>query len=291
MKKTFLLLTTCALVALNAMAQDTPEADQKYRIINGSGFYLTCDPEWSDTGWNLFFLDSLYTVPVSEIYTIPYVDRAGEEITLNTTPEKQIFTLVNPDPNDPEVWAIEAANGQYLSIDTRNTWDVTLTGTDGGVASLDDAGAQVFLEDQGYGIYLIRFNGTTGKYFAADHTTEGISVGKYNDGWEYAARSFIYRDKPVTQETVYWYFEKAGGGSGSGIKNPAASQKLTIFPSAVRETLNVQVEKGTKISVYSVAGIKVLSTTVDGALNVSSLTPGVYVVSTPSGAKAKFIKQ
>ncbi|MDR0505488.1 MAG: T9SS type A sorting domain-containing protein [Dysgonamonadaceae bacterium] len=285
MKRLLLLSCISAFAALNVMAQDTPAAGQQFRIVNGSGLYLTCDPEWNADGWNLWFIDSLYTADVAVKYVIPY-ERGGDEIDLHTTPAKQIFTLLNPDPNDPEIWAIETGDGQYMSIDTRNTWDMTITGSAGGVISVDDPGAQLFFEDQGYGIYMMRFKGIT-THIASDATSEGISIGKYSDGWEYASRSFTYRDKDA-KETAYWFFEKV---TGSGINSPKATQNLTVFPGIVKETLNINVEYGTKVTVYSLAGAKVIETAINGNLNVSSLTSGVYVVSTPSGAKAKFVKQ
>jgi hypothetical protein len=55
--------------------------------------------------------------------------------------------------------------------------------------------------------------------------------------------------------------------------------------------LKVNAENGTKISVYSITGAKVLETKLNGDLNVSSLVSGVYIVAAANGEKAKFIKK
>jgi hypothetical protein len=294
MKRNFLLLVVCALFALNAAAQDKPVAGQQFRIQNGSGLYLTTDPDWSPAegdwidgttrwpggAWNLGFLDSLYTTPVTQEYTLAYTGRDPETITLNTAPEKQIFTLRQPDPNDPEIWALEAFNGQFFAADLRNTWDITLA------PYIDDAVAHVNLLDQGWEIYLIKFTGHS-NYVASDAATEGISIGKYADGWEYAQRSFLYRDKPATQanDQALWYFEKA---ETTAIPTVIADKNLSV--SVVNGLLKVNKENGTPIAIYSITGSKVLETTLQGTVNLDRLNTGVYIVATPSGEKAKFIK-
>jgi hypothetical protein len=41
MKRNLLFLLCIALFTLSVIAQDVPEAGQKFRIVNGSGLYLT----------------------------------------------------------------------------------------------------------------------------------------------------------------------------------------------------------------------------------------------------------
>jgi hypothetical protein len=276
----FLVAVGLLLGGLNVSAQDAPKAGEKFRITDESGdLYLTYDADWNAEGWNLFYLDSLYTSPSSGYYTMPYENRDPEDVFLDTYPEKQIFTFINPDPYDPEIWAIETEDGRYLAVDTRNTWDITAG------FSADDPDCQLFFEDLGWDMYGLKFRGLTTS-IAADRKEPGISIGKYDDGWEHAVRSFIYRDKPATQGI--WFFVKVGGSSG--IQSTTADKNLSVFPTVASETLTVNAENGTKIAVYSVTGSKVIDTVLDGPLNVSSLNQGIYIITVPTGEKAKFIK-
>jgi hypothetical protein len=258
----------------------TPIAGQQFRIKGESDLYLTCDPEWNVEDWNLWFLDTLYTVSSTQEYTLPYQNRDPEVLTINSRPEKQIFTLLNPDPNDPEIWAIEASDGRYLAIDARDAWNVTLNG------SLDPAQSQLFFLHQGYGIYLFQFRGTS-TYLASDHAIEGFYTGVYPDGWEYVARSFIYRDKTATHANAMWFFEKVG--DDSSINDIKTAKNLTV--SITDNSLKVNKENGTPIVIYSVTGSKILETTLQGTVNMAGLDAGVYIVATPAGERAKFVKR
>jgi hypothetical protein len=283
MKRNLLFLLCIALFTLSVIAQDAPEAGQKFRIANGSGLYLTCDPGYNG-GNNPWFIDSLYTVPssVSTDYTL---NGTATTSVVNTNPNQQIFTLSNPDPNDPELWVIEAANGQYLSQSASYAWDVVLS------PASDIAASQLFFVDQGWGIYLLQLSTRTNQYLATDNAAEGESVGKYSDGWEYLYRSTVYNDKPATQagDQALWYFEKY---NTNGINDLAADKNtITVFPTLANKTLTINVEKGTEIAVYTLTGTKVIDTVLDGKLDISSLASGVYFVTTPNGGKAKFIKQ
>lgn len=283
MKRNLLFSFCIALFTLSAIAQDAPEAGQKFRIVNGSGLYLTCDPGYN-SGNNPWFLDSLYTAPAtnSTVYTL---NGTATTSVVNTNPNQQIFTLRNPNPDDPEIWAIEEANGQYLSQSAEYAWDCILS------PSADIAASQLFFVDQGWDLYLLRLSTRTGVYLASDNASEGETVGKYNDGWEYLYRSTIYNDKPSTQgnDQALWYFEK---DNTSGINDLNADKNtITVFPTVANKTLTVNIEKGTKIAIYSLTGTKVIETVLDGKLDVSSLTSGVYFVTTPNGGKTKFIKQ
>ncbi|KAA6301809.1 MAG: hypothetical protein EZS26_001972 [Candidatus Ordinivivax streblomastigis] len=388
MKRNFLLFVVLGTLfsAPVFAAHDLPEAGLQFRIQNvTSKLYLTADPDWSPAsewdsrsdslkwktgGWNLVFLDSLYTVPVVQEYPLAYQNREPETITLSTTPDKQIFTLINPDPNDPDIWAIQTANGQYLSIDRRNAWDVTLS------PDADNSGAQFFFSAQGSGIYLLRFvSEVANHYLAADGATPGIKIGQYSDGWEYATRSFVYHNKPV--EKAMFYFEQVGGElkdatlksltvsagklsptfretttnykvsvgnnistititatatqavatvEGAGEKaltvgentfeiivtsaNEEVKKTYTVVVTRLSESaipdvkanknlsvlvnngvLTVNVANGTPLAIYNLTGSKVLETKLQGSVNINHLNAGVYIVATPNGEKAKFIKQ
>ena len=278
------------LAGLNVKAQ-SPEAGEKYRISNGSGLYLTCDPEYNE-GYNPWFIDSLYTV--ESTITVEYTlneEAISHDISTDTT--KQVFTLVNPDPNDPEIWAIEASNGEYMAQSTSYAWDVVLS------PSPDISESQFYFLDQGYSIFLIQVLTRSGseQYLATDNAFEGESIGTYDDGWEYLYRPYVFNDKPATQpnDQSFWILEKIGGGGGSipdGIENNSLSSTLKIYPTVADETLKVIDEYGTKIMVYSITGIKVIDTELKGNdLNISSLHSGVYIITTSTGKNARFFKK
>lgn len=283
MKQNLLFFIVYFFFTLSAIAQDTPESGKKFRIVNGSGLYLTCDPAYN-SGNNPWFIDSLYTATfsVSKIYTLN-----GESITsvVSTNPNQQIFTLSNPNPNDPDIWVIEAANGEYLSQSASYAWDCVLS------PSSDIGNSQLFFVDQGFDLFLLQLSTRTGLYLASDNAAEGESIGTYADGWQYLYRSTIYNDKPATQanDQALWYFEK---DNTTGIDAISADKNImTVFPTVANETLTVNVAKGTRIEVYALTGSKVIDVILDGKLDISSLTSGVYIVATPNGEKAKFIKQ
>jgi len=287
MKKRFtILLLFTVFFAVILKSQDAPQAGQQFRIGSFGGLYLTCDPDWSSEGWNLFFLDSLYTVEYEEEVTFQYENTEREPAVLNlvTSPEKQTFTLINPDPNDPEIWAIEASNGQYLAADLRNGWDITLS------ESPDVQSSQVYFLDQGFGIYLIQILSMNDKYVAADHNREGIRINKWDDGWEYLARSFLYRDKPASQseDLALWFLEST---TESSVLNPTV-QALNVYPTITDEILYVQAEKGDAVEILTLTGNKIMSTILyTKSIDVSDLSPGIYLIKSSTGSLAKFIKR
>jgi hypothetical protein len=284
MKRSYSLLfiVACLLIGLNASAQ-APQAGKKYQIIHGNSYlYLTADAGWGSTG--SLFIDSLYTSTFSGEIEIPFEDteRTDNIVSVNYSPEQQIFTLVNPDPNDPEIYAIEAYDGQYITQNSEYTWDCTLGG------NADAPTANWFIsDDEGYGLFQIRLSTRTAQYIAPDNETEGFKINKWDDGWEYVSRSFVYNDKPSSAKS-YWVFEEVAETS---IKSLTVNKNLTVSPTIAKETLKVNVENGVRISIYSVTGAKVLDTVVNGNVNISSLTSGVYLVATLDGKKAKFIKK
>jgi hypothetical protein len=277
-----LFIVACLFIGLNASAQ-LPQAGKKYRISHAnSGLFLTCDPEWNG-GSNPFFVDSLYTTASSFDYTSPYEGHDPEVFNLNLSPEQQIFTLVNPDPNDPELYAIETASGRYLTQSASYAWDCILGD------SPDVTAAQCYIIDD-TGLSQIRFTSRSASQFIApDNEREGISINKWDDGWEYSSRSYVYNDKPSSAKS-YWEFQEYTGETS--IKQLVAGKTLTVFPAIASETLNVNVDNGTKISIYSVGGAKVSENTVsNGHVNVATLPAGIYILSTSKGEKAKFIKK
>ncbi|GHT75136.1 hypothetical protein AGMMS50262_09590 [Bacteroidia bacterium] len=262
---------------LSMNAQDTPVAGKQFRIVTDAGLYLTYDADWNADGWNLFYLDSLYTVAFDQEYTVPYTGRDPETITLKINPQKQIFTLINPDPNDPDIWAVESYDGQYLGQDVRNGWDITA------VASADDANGQLFFEcDNEWSLYSFKFKDLS-TYIASDHNVAGLIINKYDDGWEHVDHSFLYRDKPSGQ-TVF-LFESAV----TGIKNVKSIKDLAV--SVRGNALSVDKANGTLVSIYNIAGAKVIETSLQGDVNLSKLPAGVYIVATAAGERAKFIKK
>ncbi|GAB6012509.1 T9SS type A sorting domain-containing protein [Viscerimonas tarda] len=301
MQRKFLLLAVLCTSVFSSYAanpvRDVPVEGQQFRIWEyTSKQFLTADPDWDPAGewdadglkwatggWNLAFWDSLYTVPTVQEYTLAFQSRTPETITLSTTPDKQIFTLVHPNPDDPDLWAIQTSAGQYLSIDRRNTWDVTLS------PDADNTGAQLFFLQQGTTkIYLLRFaSETSAHYVAADRTSSGITIGAYDNDYEYAYRSVLYHDKPSSNAGSMFCFEKVSSGNGiSGVK---IDKNLSV--SVSNGFLKVNAENGTPVVIYNVTGAKVLETNLQGAIDINRLNAGIYVVATSSGARAKFIKQ
>ena len=213
----FLLLLVCVILGLNVSAQDAPVAGKKFRIANASGLYLTCDPAYN-SGYNPWFIDSLYTVE-SSVSTDYVLNGETTTSVINSSPSQQTFTLVNPNPSDPEIWAIEAANGEYLAQSTEYGWDCVLS------PSVDAAESQLYFVDQGGGIYFFQISTRSGdQYVASDSYTAGEMLGEYGDGWQYLYRSYIYNDKPSGQDgqTAYWWFEEV---ITTGINDVVANAK------------------------------------------------------------------
>src|SRR5690554_5936860 len=283
MKQNLLLFIMCFSFTLSTVSQEAPESGKKFRIVNGSGLYLTANPDYE--GYNPWFIDSLYTAPssTSTEYTLN-----GETVisVVNTDPIQQIFTLSNPNPNDPDVWAIEASNGAYLTQSPEYDWDCILG------PSSDVASSQLFFVDQGYGLYLLQLSTRSDGYLATDNAEEGEIIGTYEDGWQYLHRSTVYNDKPADQDNnqAIWYFEKV---TTTGIDDVRLDKNaIAVFPTLANETVTVSnLTVGTRIAVYDIAGSKVMDVIYDGKLGISSLISGVYIVATPDGGKAKFIKQ
>ncbi len=70
-----------------------------------------------------------------------------------------------------------------------------------------------------------------------------------------------------------------------------ASGKLSVYPTVTSNLLTVNKEEGTKITIYSISGNKVMETTLSNPLNVGFLESGIYLIGTENGEKAKFIKK
>jgi hypothetical protein len=287
----FLFLVLAGLFSgLNVNAQDKPVAGQKFRIINEAGVYLTYtnadtngDTEDAKKWQNRVYVDSLYTVVTDELWEPPFADRTANEDEwrhLSYNPdENQVFTLINPNPNDPDIWAIEAYDGLYLAAHTANGWDM-------GVAASPDANtAQFFFNDQGWDLYTLSLVATPAKFLAPDHLDAGLRINRWQDSnWEYSARSYVYRDKGA--EKGIWYFESA---STTGLKNIHTLKELSV---SVRDNvLSVNKANGTLVSIFSVTGAKVIETPLQGAVNLERLPAGVYIIATAEGERAKFIKK
>ncbi|GHS99425.1 hypothetical protein FACS189421_09840 [Bacteroidia bacterium] len=284
----FLFLAVAGLLAgLNVNAQDAPVAGQKFRIVNEAGVYLTytnADTSNPLSEWNnRVYVDSLYTVVTDELWIPPFADRAANEdeyIQLSYNPdENQVFTLINPNPNDPEIWAIEAYDGLYLAAHTSNSWDM------GAAASPDVNTAQFFFKDPGgWDLYTLSLVATPTQFLAPDNLNAGFKINRWDSGWEHADRSFVYRDKGA--EKGIWYFESAGT---TGIKNVKSVKDLAV---SVRDNvLSINKANGTLVSIYNITGAKVIETPLQGNLNVGNLPAGVYVIATADGERAKFIKK
>jgi len=269
----------------NLMAQTEPESGEKFRIVNGSGLYLTCDPEYNE-GNNPWFLDSLYTEDTT--ISLEY-ELNGEEVTEEVTTQKsqQTFTLINPDPNDPDVWAIEAANGEYLAQSPSYAWDCVLSPT------ADEEASQLFFLDQGSNIYFLQLltRSSEEAYLASDSAIPGQSIGSWDDGWEYVKRSYIFNDKPSTQENnqAFWYFEKLG--VVNSVKNVERDGGFKVYPSLTSHILNTNLRDNTNVVVYDMTGVKVVEKKISGELDVTELRPGAYIIRTETGQVAKFFKE
>jgi len=75
------------------------------------------------------------------------------------------------------------------------------------------------------------------------------------------------------------------------IETPSLASKLFVYPTVTSGVLNVNKPEGTKVSVFDMAGNKVMETILSNPLNVGSLKAGVYIIGTANGERAKFIKK
>ena len=93
-----------------------------------------------------------------------------------------------------------------------------------------------------------------------------------NDGdWDWFGFNYYY--SPVT----------------TGIENQIAYADIKVYPSCVKEQLNVEADGDVTVHIYSIQGM-LLSSTSDKSINVSNLSNGIYIVEV-NGYKTKIVKE
>ncbi len=226
-----------------------------------------------------FNADKLYYIIHSSGKYLGKAEDDGVKIlepAVDETEANKVFRFV---PVEGDIYNIqETATDTYLARGTANDWTMIW----GDESMVVDAYAQFIVELIDATNMRIKCVGQAGiapKQFLGTDNTD-IS-------------SLVYADKQATDTKHYWVV-KATDGSDVTIKNISAGNKnnLSVYPTVTTGKLNINAAEGTKISIYNIAGSKVLEVVLkDQSVNVTSLSAGLYIISTPDGGKAKFIKK
>ena len=97
-----------------------------------------------------------------------------------------------------------------------------------------------------------------------------------------------------TGDVNYMYTEEYGtitmGPPSTGINDVTAqSMKLNVYPTPVRNTLNISGMEVESAAIYNMVGSKIMDVRNENTINVSSLKRGIYTIVVNNGAAAKFI--
>lgn len=85
--------------------------------------------------------------------------------------------------------------------------------------------------------------------------------------------------------------QKTTSSGGTGINQYSSTEKILVYPNPAHNELNiVGLSEGQTISITDLSGKNILTTVSNGRIDISSLTPGMYIVQTGSQT-SKFIKE
>ncbi len=130
----------------------------------------------------------------------------------------------------------------------------------------------------------------------------GITLWGYVEGTTWAAGTGLINADGTERSALTWLKSYISGlpsvgypfgsiSSANGMK-PVTVNKLRVYPNPAKDFIQIQgLNEWTGIAIYNMKGEAVMRTTNKNKINISALSPGLYLLKTDGGKTVKFIKK
>jgi uncharacterized delta-60 repeat protein len=217
------------------------------------------------------------------------VTSTGEVIIVGNAPEGTVMKLTTSGDNSTDFTVFTESNLSLNKVEILPTGKILVAGNS---STGNPPSLATFI--------LLNANGTPDTGFGSSSNGKatfggGMSYGLWVNDFDIQADGKVIFVAGSSQpyETSLYTGRILMNNSSAGIESEGLNNYLSIYPNPASNVINVEMEIASTVRLFDVSG-KLLKE-VNGAsiytIDVTDLTPGMYMIESAEGAKAKFIKE